>query len=357
MKKTLLLIAIMAIGMSSCSITEDLEDPQGKELSPINFANGRVAGSTKSDIKTNTWADDVKVGIYAMKTEGAISTTPFDANFAKNMPLTYDDQAWKPGASLYWPANDKDRITFFAYHPHIYNSEGNIGEPVIKTDGDIEIKHVAGTNATYQTDLLWAWVRDTHKKDMIGSGTDNTATAVKFAFKHALTRIEFKASTKIDPSIATVTIRSLKVTANKTNTLTTTVPPLDQEPTATWGTASESVDFTIISPTILNTWIIVDNNPDVTPLTEAKHGMLMVPQSNNPEPTATTIDIGYTIEYQVPTGTQGAKPSVNETVTYPITTAWTQNAHIIYHFKIEPKEILFETTVGSWGTPTTTPLP
>ena len=191
MKKILFFAAaaIMMVGCSSDQVVSEM--PQDNA---INFGMyfGRDAQSRAAIMKT----EDLKnFGVFAYYTEDdAYVENSFTPNFMFNQFVEYKDGAWTYSPLKYWPNNLDDKLSFFAYAPHIKQSNGNIAlaDGFTKTSASApSITYQLNADQSKHVDLLWA-------EPVMDKSKQKTTEKVHFIFKHAMSRIGFKSVAVID---------------------------------------------------------------------------------------------------------------------------------------------------------------
>ena len=195
MKKVLIFAAaaIMMVGCSKDQVVSEM--PQDNA---INFGMyfGRDAQS-RAAIMNTTDLESQSFGVFAYYTDGAEYNGTTSPNFMFDQKVTYSAGNWTYTPLKYWPNDDDDRLSFYAYAPHREQSKGNITFPAFdKTStGAPSLTYTLAENLANHVDLLWA----TPVKDQATNGLTQTTTGkVKFTFNHALSRIGFKAVAVID---------------------------------------------------------------------------------------------------------------------------------------------------------------
>ena len=132
----------------------------------------------------NTTLQTQGFGVFAYYTErgswsASAATSP---DFMNNTKVTSSDKgtSWQYSPIKYWPQDQRDRVSFFAYAPYIDGNDLN------DTKIDFEVK----TAVLDQIDLAWS-----------NSSTINLTKETEkviFTFKHALARIGFTVTAKND---------------------------------------------------------------------------------------------------------------------------------------------------------------
>ena len=192
MKKVLFFAAaaIMMVGCSKDQVVSEM--PQDNA---INFgmyfgrdAQSRAAIMDLDDLKAQSF------GVFAYYTDNSEyvegTSTP---NFMFDQFVEHDGSAWAYSPLKYWPNEVADRLSFFAYAPHMDQSNGNItlGSFTNASASAPSITYTLDDDQSTHVDLLWA----TPVKDQTNQ---KIAEKVKFTFNHALSRIGFKAVAVID---------------------------------------------------------------------------------------------------------------------------------------------------------------
>ena len=194
MKKVLIFAAaaIMMVGCSKDQVVSEM--PQDNA---INFGMyfGRDAQS-RAAIMNTVDLESQSFGVFAYYTDNGdyqegISTP----NFMFDQKVTYSAGNWTYSPLKYWPNEAADKLSFFAYAPHTSASD-----PSIVLDGFTNttksapfLKYTLAANLANHVDLLWA-----DRTNLKNLTKQKTTEKVHFVFKHALSRIGFKAVAVID---------------------------------------------------------------------------------------------------------------------------------------------------------------
>lgn len=196
MKKILFFAAaaIMMVGCSSDQVVSEM--PQDNA---INFGMyfGRDAQSRAAIMKTEDLQKQ-SFGVFAYYTDNGDyvegTSTP---NFMFNQNVKWNNiDAWTYSPLKYWPNEATDKLSFFAYAPHMEESKGNI-----ELAAGFDNTKASAPSITYQlnadqskhVDLLWA-------DPVMNQTKQKTTEKVHFIFKHAMSRIGFKSVAVIDES-------------------------------------------------------------------------------------------------------------------------------------------------------------
>ncbi len=190
------LIALAALAMSSCA-KETVVDQVNPDT-PIEFGTylGRAA-QTKGHIAdlsdVNYGLQGTGFGVYAYYTgqnDMAGSNTP---NYMTNQLVEWEVSKWVYDPVKYWPNNNNDKVSFFAYAPYTETATANITSlPANTATGYPAIGFKVNETVTEQTDLLYATALENQLKP--AKYTDKTT----FTFNHALSRVAFSVQLMVD---------------------------------------------------------------------------------------------------------------------------------------------------------------
>ena len=205
--KSLFFVAATALMVAGCSQNEVMEtNPDANRAIGFGVYTGTQTKGLVTDNSTTDGgtANGLKVsgkgfGILAYQTSGNYSTNGAKGTFMDNVHATWNatggsgSGGWEYSPLKFWPGNNTDKLSFFAYAP--YSTGGANG--------------ITLTNATGTTDPSLTFESQTNQKDMIDlvvstakkDQQQTTASGkVTFDFKHVLTRVTMKAKT--DKSIS-----------------------------------------------------------------------------------------------------------------------------------------------------------
>ena len=206
--KSLFFVAATALMVAGCSQNEVMEtNPDANRAIGFGVYTGTQTKGlvTDNSLTDGGTANGLKVaskgfGILAYQTAGNYSTGGTKGTFMDNVHTTWNATGgslggggWEYSPLKFWPGNNTDKLSFFAYAP--YSTGGANG--------------ITLTNATGTTDPSLAFKLQTNQKDMVDlvvstakkDQQQTTASGkVTFDFKHVLTRVTMKAKT--DKSIS-----------------------------------------------------------------------------------------------------------------------------------------------------------
>lgn len=188
MKKKLFLglLAAAAVSFTACQKDEVISEMPQDEAISFNTYLGRGA-QTKGSIVEIDQLKTLGFGVFAYytgTTAASAYTFPAIPNFMNNVQVTYLTDAWKYTGTKYWPNNNTEKLSFYAYGPYD-SSDGNAisidaasKKPVLTytVDNDIS-KHM---------DVLFTPAQE---DKTVENKNGN------MAFVHALSRVEFEVKT------------------------------------------------------------------------------------------------------------------------------------------------------------------
>lgn len=205
---TVLVVAPLALLLSCAE-----EDADGTfSPRPLNFSttvseiDAARAGVTR--VADATTANLRSMGVFAGFTHGNFDAGSSKPDFMYNQLVsrTLETAAWTYAPVKYWPDNDGDKLSFFAYAPHgasglTFSANTKAGFPALTyTPSVIEAD---------QTDLLAA-------KPLLNC-TKNTG-GVNFSMDHALTKVNFSIKSKMGLKVTALSVNNAPATATLTYT-------------------------------------------------------------------------------------------------------------------------------------------
>lgn len=332
MKKMILYVAYAATMLVSCSSNEESPN-NGKESEKVSFSSYVDMTSQGRALDMTGFAEDDVIGVDACWTEGTTLDKNFTNNFMQNEALTKTTTGWTYENTQFWPTNPTDRVSFVASYPKM--------EPEI-SEGLCSFNFKVNPEAGLQQDFLWSSITDAHSGDRNGSYQNgikedpvtSPITHVTFHFRHALSKIVFKAKTATYYNGTTITVTDIYLNNlynSGTYTLNSTlgkgewVPEGDQ---LTGYTALEKGASTIMNASY----------------STVGTSLLLIPQILNSE---STVTIKYTVTYQNPSVTRNEEKTFNLAIADLKT--WEQDKVYNYNFNIALDLITFDAVVDSWG--------
>lgn len=189
MKKSILIsaLALAALATTSCSNEETKAiEPQSNAIEFGTYL-GRDAIS-RGSVFTTTDMESAGFGVFAAYTGTANFGDSHTMNFMYNQKVTKSGAAWIYDPLKYWPNNQGDKVSFFAYAP--YDVTGaNLSANT--EAGAPQITFTVQTNVADQKDLTLAVAQKNIQKQSITG-------KVYFTFKHVLARIGLNVEAMFD---------------------------------------------------------------------------------------------------------------------------------------------------------------
>lgn len=184
MKKSILIsaLALAAVATTSCSNEETKAlEPQSNAIEFGTYL-GRDAQS-RGTVFTTDAMETAGFGVFAAYTaQEAFSNQTM--NFMYNQKVKKSGAAWTYDPLKYWPNNEGDKVSFFAYAPH------NVDGAVLDAS-KAQITFTVKDAVAEQKDLV---VADALKDNLKPSISDK----VTFDFKHVLARIGLNVVAQVD---------------------------------------------------------------------------------------------------------------------------------------------------------------
>lgn len=197
---TTIALTTVALVMAGCTANEETEAVSV----PLSFSASVYAQTrAATELTTDNLAS---AGVFAFFTQGDFNASTAAPNFMYNQKLEKSGGAWTYSPERYWPNNENDKISFFAYAP--YNAAGvTISSNTNK--GFPYLNYIVPTVEANHIDLLAATPLMNCTKDM-GS--------VNFTMQHMLTKVTIYA--KSGDLAVSKAVNNLSLTTPKSGTLT-----------------------------------------------------------------------------------------------------------------------------------------
>lgn len=241
---------------------------------PIDFrsyaaTSGSSVQATRADgsfvpVGQTVLPDSSSFGVFAFYQEGVIgSGTPalwsaggWKPEYMFNQQVDFDGTNYSYAPLRYWPANDENRISFWAYYPYSAYVSGNTGDlklfesdgttPYSKTSvGLPKVSYTVSTDPAQQRDLLFDSFANTDKTYDNCAPTPGT---VNLNFRHALALVEFQLGEGNEANITNFEITGLYWSGKCANVAASPLVWSDQASVAPYTVSGLSVtDGTICS--------------------------------------------------------------------------------------------------------------
>lgn len=319
--------------LSGCQ-AEDVPQDGPQEAIPIGFSSDvsetqavserQAAADTRAATEYATEADIKEMGVLAYFPDGNRHFNPSASvpNFMYNQKVVRQSSGiWTYSPVKYWPNNPTDEISFFAYAPYVDHTVSGGSNPTlssIATKGFPTLTYTVPTPENSQVDLLAATplLNRTYAMD---SGK------LKFAMKHALTKVGVYIKSNDDATGKKVT--AFSITSAKSGTLTYHGSTGPSDIGFSWGAFSATQTYTPANASI--------NVPD----TKAESAVKLCAFFLLPQGTGSTFNITYTY---TGTASSGAAPTHTVALTnlpLPSLDKWGPGASVSYTIGIEKTQI------------------
>lgn len=185
----LLLLPLLSLSSCSGADTDDAGNLPAASAMPISFTalskwdEAQAKSSTSphtrlsEDATTKTLSFDKNdaIGVFAYLNS---SDTP---NFMNNQKVTYDGANWNYSPVKYWPNNEADKLSFYAYYPHRESSDGDTIKAISSSNDKLTINYCC-PNANI--DLMAS-------EPVSGLTYTSGQGKVPLKFQHLLARVKF----------------------------------------------------------------------------------------------------------------------------------------------------------------------
>lgn len=328
MKRLHSLLLAVALLLSACSAEESTADfPQGNI--PIGFS-GDVLATRATEYASA--ANLTAIGVFAYFTNGEFAEANATSNFMYNQPVNQSDGTWTYSPVRYWPNNNTDRLSFFAYAPYVDEAVAGGSNPVFK--GKVEtgfptLTYTVPSAEANQTDLLAA-VPLMNNSYQANNGT------VKFQLKHALTKVSVYVKSNDD--VAGKKVTAFSIAGVKSGTLTYHSPTDITDKGSSWSYPAPDVTETFTATT---TDFAVPNLHSADKQLLATFFLLPRGDGNT-----------FSITYTTPGITSDGTRTIMQTITLtgqplPSPETWTQGTAVSYTIGIEKKKIIVKAATHS----------
>lgn len=315
--KKILLVALAAVAMASCSENEEFENVS--TTNQIKFGTVVKAG-TKAEVIT---AGNLKTfTVNAYKTTAGMGTdVQLSTGFMDNVEVTKSPSEWQYTGNYYWPSSGK--LQFFATSPAQTLDITTAGYPKF----EYTVKAVTG-----QEDLVAANVINQIKSE----------SAITLPFQHLLTQVNFsiKGSTPdFTYTVSKLVIKGAKDKATFTFDGSATVGAWSSLVESVSGVTYEYAGTVTVTPTT------ADPNASASFETAGNALFMLMPQDNL---TGVTVDVTYTAAPK--NGEKLGEPTFDGTKTVNLTGSWGMGKNIRYTLTLtsDATSIKFIPETGKW---------
>lgn len=392
------LAAIATVAMSSCTQEDEVITPDNQiSNNAVKFSTyiGKTPTSRGTIIDTQEFKkSSTGFGVIAYYTGQSDFSTSSTPNFMYNQQVKWTgSQAsgtgtegegtegedtngeWTYTPLKYWPNNNNDKISFFAYAPYSDipdgTTEGITALSANNIAGDPTLTFTVPSTVTSQIDLLYADATEPENESETTSTTykivdltkPSVTDKVTFKFKHALARVSFQCQLLIDgssnkPLDTETTLTIEEVTFSPTNFGTTGTLNLH---TGVWNvTASTNPTYTLNSSNFINNSNVLSSSSGNSPvdLTSTDGNIMFIPAQQTAAEGAegnTNNNSTITVKYKVKTIdtklSLGYSEITNEkTVTVPNNIKFEQGKNYKFILKIGLTTVRLDADVSDWDT-------
>ena len=392
MKKILFftVAAATVMALTGCSQSSDLTEIDTTNNAPVgqkaisfdtylatNTRAGVSGGQTTETLKTNGFG---VLGYYTAQNPYSNGTTPnFMYNTKVSGTTTGTTTTWTYSPLLYWPNNDGDKISFFAYAPYVAVTP-NTGNPTADATTGItaitsnavsetpKISYKLAEDKTQSVDLLWGVKKGTVSdlnKDL--TRTQANISGVGFTFKHALAMccLQAKVATddaSFDPSNTKITIQNVLIessalaTNGKFDLTTGTWPEVNAN-----GTMSSNIGKELINTNFVeNSGSIINNSSSLNSIsglsTTAQNlfqdntkSYYFIPVTTNTKATVTITYWTRTLDAKLANGCTNIQQTIKKDILLP---AFAANKKYTLILNIGLNTVKFTADVADWTSDT-----
>ena len=198
--------------LAACDTGKDTPDtPQGNI--PVGFSGDLPATRVLQEYASAS--DLSSIGVFAYFTHGSFNSGSATPNFMYNQKVERQSSPnnWTYSPEKYWPNNESDKLSFFAYAPYV--DETAAGAPLTFKDkttaGYPVLTYTVPTTEAAQIDLLAA-------VPLIDQTYSGTSGNVKFQLNHVLSRVKFSIKSEVGITVTALTVNNAPATAQLTFT-------------------------------------------------------------------------------------------------------------------------------------------
>lgn len=328
MKKSIYIgiIALATMLMTSCSNDEVYQSLPQDDAIEFGTYLGRDVQSRAAELTTPTLTN---FGVFASYTNEANWTNTIP-NFMFNQQVSRTDASspWGYSPKKYWPTNQGDKISFWAYAPYATGTNGITVTSDASATTTPTIQYSLTGTLTNQADFVTDVEMNVTKS--ADTDPDGTSRTVNFGLRHELTRVGITA--QLNDAIATETkVNITKVEFGGTNFATVATYKFGNvsNQRGTWEatTTGTKLDVTSIMNTAAASGLglytengVILTNTTPVPLFGANNYLFLIPFANG----ITTENITITVYYDIVTkddaltGNGGySKTSATKVITLP----------------------------------------
>lgn len=256
----LMVAGILLLSLASC-VKSEIHDGGMSDV-PMMFSTyaSRSTSGTKADGSyvapgTTVLPSDSSFGVMAYYQPGTIgsytgiwadqATKLWKPDFMFNEEVTFDGTNYSYSPLRYWPANDENTVSFWAYYPYsawaednskslkFFESDGTTRYTAASTTGLPVVKYTVASDPADQQDIMFDAFT---KKNMTYASCDPVDGTVDLTFKHALALVEFQVVEGTGAEVSSFSVTNLY----RSGTCSTL-------PAISWTGQGDKTDFSVAS--------------------------------------------------------------------------------------------------------------
>lgn len=290
--------------MLSAACAKIVTDSDGeREFSDNPMLFQTYSATSRAGVITGTTLpENTSFGVFAYLQKGVVGSSTahwsdggWKPDFMFNQEVSFDGTDYSYSPLQFWPYNEENTISFWAYYPYEAYTAGNTGELKFyettdagspdfsknSTTGLPVIKYSVPTDPAQQTDILFDSFAN---KDQTYEGCTPTPGTVRLQFRHALSLVEFRivSSGESLPEGATVNIVNMTLT----NVADSGVCP---DPSASIADTTAAKSF----------WSPVSGNKTIEISSSFNSSFMMMPQTLSEEGSTGHSVMKLTLSYDI----------------------------------------------------------
>lgn len=322
--------------LTACGADDTVPDtPQGAVS--IGFSTNVEGRQTRSEaLNTDNL---LSMGIFAYYTGSSNWTAANTPNFMFNQPVTRtaNNTPWTYSPVKYWPNNEADKLSFFAYAPYVKEASGSnpsfAGDAT--TPGYPALGYTVPTKEADQTDLLAA-------VPLLDQTYESNSGKVSFAMQHALTRVAI--FMKSGDNVTNKKLTAFSLQAIQTGTMTFRTLTADNQKCIDWAYPTPA-GMATVTPKIALPFTLPGKKDETKQVAD----FFLLPAAG-----VAGANHKFSITY-TSTGTASSGQAPVQTVTLsdqplPSIENWGIGAYVSYTFLVEKEKLtVTASTHPTWG--------
>lgn len=197
--------------LAACSGDDDTAPitPQGGV--PIEFSTAVEDAQTRgAEFTKHNLAE---IGVFASFTNGEFDANSSLPNFMYNQQVTKQaNGTWDYSPKQYWPNNNTDKLSFFAYAPYVDEAAASGSNPTFSqktASGYPTLTYTVPATEAAQVDLLAA-------TPLMNQTFQKTSGNIQFAMKHSLCKVGFSIKSEEDITVTALAVNDAPATGTLT---------------------------------------------------------------------------------------------------------------------------------------------